>query len=107
MRTSYLILVYFSLLISNINVSQSLNLNNSEVIDYLRLKQLSGDSLINYSFNQRPIELNEFFQRNYNLDDLYPTFFHLTRVLELLKSCLQLFKLILILNIPTTEIMEV
>ena len=33
MRTSYLILVYFSLLISNINVSQSLNLNNSEVID--------------------------------------------------------------------------
>ena len=75
MRTSYLILVYFSLLISNINVSQSLNLNNSEVIDYLRLKQLSGDSLINYSFNQRPIELNEFIQRNYNLNDLYPTLF--------------------------------
>ena len=79
MRTSYLILVYFSLLISNINVSQSLNLNNSEVIDYLRLKQLSGDSLINYSFNQRPIELNEFIQRNYNLNDLYPTLLSFNR----------------------------
>lgn len=75
MRKFSLVLVFFSLLISNLNVSQSLNLNNSEIIDYLRLKQLSGDSLINYSFNQRPLQLNELHIRNYNLNDLYPTVF--------------------------------
>ena len=56
MRYKFIFILLFSFSLSN---SQTINLNESHLIDYLRTSQLSGDLNSNFSFTQRPIHLGK------------------------------------------------
>ena len=60
MKYKLLFLVLFSFLKSN---SQSINLNESHIIDFFRTSQLSGDLNSNFSFTLKPFDIN-----NFNID---------------------------------------
>ena len=52
--------------------SQTINLNNNELIDYLRFEQISGNKKIDYSFSQRPIDITKLISKNDILKSFYP-----------------------------------
>ncbi len=57
MKYKLLCLVLFSVLKSN---SQSINLNESHIIDFFRTSQLSGDLKSDFSFTLKPFDINNF-----------------------------------------------
>tara|TARA_Y100000992_G_scaffold301813_1_gene273728 strand:- start:182 stop:1873 length:1692 start_codon:yes stop_codon:yes gene_type:complete len=63
--------LFFLIYIFKIN-SQTISLNNNELIDYLRFEQISGNEKIDYSFNQRPIDITTLLSKNDILKSFYP-----------------------------------
>ena len=58
--------LFFLIYIFKIN-SQTISLNNNELIDYLRFEQISGNEKIDFSFNQRSIDITTLLSKNYIL----------------------------------------
>jgi hypothetical protein len=56
MKYNFFLFLIFTFFISN---SQTINLNESHLIDYLRTSQLLGEFESNISFTQRPLEIGE------------------------------------------------
>ena len=56
MKFQFLFILIFSVSVSN---SQSINLNESHLIDYFRISKLTGDLETNFSFNLLPIDIEK------------------------------------------------
>ena len=65
MRIYILCTILFTFLISN---SQTINLNESHIIDYLRTSQLIGKLDSDFSFSVRPLSIDS---NNLNIDSLF------------------------------------
>ncbi|MAU63800.1 MAG: hypothetical protein CMC38_05585 [Flavobacteriaceae bacterium] len=65
MKYKFLFLIFFSFLTSN---SQSINLNQSQIVDFFRTSQLSGELNSDFSFTLKPFDIEK---NNFNIDSTF------------------------------------